>query len=813
MSFLDCVRTAAESGLVKPEKVALAEAEWQAAFDDAIAKGETPDAAKIAAGIASVKAVTKLTGVKRWQKINQLEKSHTLYQKINKATKLKDEANDIMRGVEISYDRNRGLAMRYLENLLEAYRPKWGGLVRPIKNMENIVFEAFGKNTGDQSAKEMAEAITKVFSWMRKRANMEGASINNAEWRLPQRIDRLKVRQFTEEEFIADMKDAGDWGKIEYHGNEVPIGNRDAILREMYRGIVTDGKNRFEAGVATGKANTADKLSEARFFHYATPEDYIQMMAKYGAGNVYDQVIGSIDRMSRDIAMMEHFGPTPQAGYNFMKRALAKRGADLELARGPSKKKSFQKIETEALVNLDDQYKILSGFTVGPEENLPMLWLSNANTFYKAPLLSSVLLSSTPDLAFVKASKAVTGLPTVGFMREYAKQFVANKRAFRQTAIRSGLIADSAISLANGFTKFHGPLEGSQWVQRWADIHYRVGLASHHNQIIKHVYGMETMGHFADNAHLPFDKVEFSPQMSAFGITPDEWDLFRSTAIHVDREGKFLRPVDLIDRTDGKASKNVRTGEKFMDFLLMSMKQAYPEPDVVVRAAAGEAVSSATGRGAALRMVTTFRSFPMTIQMTQLRNIQNLDRGSAIKALSALVLWTTLLGGVSLQMKALASGKDFYDPTDPAFWGAALVQGGSLGLVGDTAYNSIRGGGVKAALTAPVAGFVDSTLRPVYDVVMTGADASGLTEAMGGITKDRPLTKDAVKLAETYGPRTWQFKLLLERYLYDTILEAGDPAAYAEKQRRVYKQAAETGQEMWWAPGEEPRTPKVTKRP
>lgn len=809
MSFLDCIRTAAESGLIKPEKAKAAEAEWQSAFDDAIANGASEDMAHAQAGIAAVETVTKMTGAKKWQKINQIRKSHALYQNIMKMKDLREGAYDIMRRVEDAYDRNRGLAMRHMENVLEAYRPKWGGIVRPIKGQDNIVHEIFGQSTGDQSAKEMAEAISKVVEWTSKRANMEGASIpNNPNWRLPQKRDRLKIRQFSEDEFVSRELNRADWSVIEYNGKTVPVAAREGVLREMYKGIVTDGNNRIDPGQTTGKANVAERLSQSRFFYYRDAESYLASMKDFGAGNVYDQVISMVDSMSRKTALMETFGPSPQAGLNFTKRALERRGADLELARGPTRAKSHNKIVQETITNLDDQYKILSGFVVGPDENLAMLWLANAQTVVKAPMLSGVLLASVPDLAFVKSSRAVTGLPTVGFMREYAKNFVVGGRGFRKQAIRSGLIAESAINLASGYTKFHGPLEGSRWAQRWADIHYRVGLATHHNQIIKHTYGMEAMGHFADNVAKKFDDLEGSQQLSAFGITPADWDLFRSTPLHEDRGATFLRPVDLINRVEGDVENNVRTGEKFLDFILSSMRQAIPNPDVVTKAGMGAAVSGATLRGQALRMTMSLKSFPVTIMTTQLKNIYRLGGWTGLKAFVKLALTTTLLGSVSMQMKALANGQDLYSYLDPLFWRASLVQGGSLGLAGDLVYNSLRGQGVKAAVQLPMTGFVDDTLKLPYDVGKIVGQKTGLLPE-----SETHLVKDAVAFSARYGPRTWQLKLLLERYFYDTILEAGDPAAYAEKQRKVIQHANDTGQEMWWAPGEQPRTPKVSPPP
>lgn len=808
MSFLDCIRSAVDSGTITPAKGKAAEVEWQAAYDDAIAQGLSPDAAHSAAGVAAVDTVTKLTGDKRWQKINTIEKQHRLYQTLKDSKNIRNDSYDIMRKTEIAQQRNLGIALSHMETLLEQFKPRVFGLVRPIKNMENVVKEAFAPgSTSDASAASMAKSIEGLVDWMNKRANMEGASIHkNDLWRLPQRFDRLRVRQFTAEEFAMRQEARGDWDVIKYNGKLVPEADRRGVLIQMYHNIRGDGPD-IIPGQSTGKANVANRLGEQRFFYYKDAKSYLDSMKEFGAGNVYDQILGTIHIMSRDTAMMETFGPSPQAGFNFMKRMVEKRGRDLEIAAGPSTSKSQVKTAREAMAALDDQYKLLAGHVVGPEENRAALYATNFQTFVKAPLLSGVLLASFPDIAVVKSlSHAVAGLPSNGFIRSYIKNFLLNPKEFRQGAIRGGIIAHNLISMSHTYSRYHGSLEGSKWVQHWADFHSRVGLATHHNQVVQNAYGMEAMGEYAEHVGKKFDDTPFSSQMAARGITEDDWDLFRGTAIHDPGGLNQLRPIDLINSTVGDSKRNIRVGEKFHDYLLWATHMSFPNPDVVVRQITGGAVSPATLAGQGLRALMTFRNFPMTIMTNQLQAIAMLPtRGSAIKAFSKFALMMTLFGGFSLQVKALANFKDLYDPTDPAFILAAMAQGGSFGLAGDLVYNSIKGGSISKGLSTPYGQFLDSTVRPLGDLVQMVKNKAGI-----GQYKETHATKDAVNLAATYGPRTWWLKLLMERYFYDTILESGDPSAYAEKQRRVMQQGIESGQHMWWAPGQDPRLPEVS---
>jgi len=810
MSFLDCIKSAVEAGSIKPEKGVQAQAEWQAAYDKAIADGLSEDGAHAAAGIAAVDTVTKSTGDKRWQKINTIEKQHRLYRRLENMKDIRKESYDVMRDVNIAQDRNLGVAMSHIDALLDKYGTKGLGW-RSIKNLDNVVEEAYAPgSTKDKAAESMAKSVKDLFEWLNKRANMEGASIHTNElWRLPQRFDRLKVRQFTREEFAARMESLGDWDVIKYNGKLVPEANRREVLMHMYDNIRGDGP-KIEPGQSKGSANIATRLNEQRFFYYKDAKSYLASMKDFGAGNVYDQILGTIHIMSRDIAMMETFGPNSQSGFNFMKRMVEDQGRTLELASDGSKRKSVIKTRNETLSALDDQYKLLAGHVVGPEENLPALYANNAMGFVKAPLLSGVLLASFPDIAAVKSlSHAVAGLPTTGFMRSYVKNFLLNPKDFRQSAIRSGLIAHNLISMSHTYAKFHGPLEGSKWVQHWADFHSRIGLATHHNQVVQNAYGMEAMGEFAEQAKKKFDDTPFSTQMAARGITEADWDHFRAQAIHDPGGFHQLRPIDLINSIEGDAKHNIRVGEKFQDYLIWATHQSFPNPDVVIRQMRGDANSPATVAGVALRGIMTFRSYPLTIMTNQLGAIARLPTsGSSIKAFAKFALMMTLFGAASMQMKALKDGKDLYDPTDPTFWAASIANGGSFGLAGDMIYNSIKGGSLSKAIATPYGQALDATVRPLGDLFQSAKNKFGI-----GQFKETHATRDAVKLAATYGPQTWWLKLLMERYFYDTILQSGDPAAFAEKQRRVIQQSQDTGQQMWWAPGQAPRAPQVSHKP
>src|SRR6185436_15709102 len=88
--------------------------------------------------------------------------------------------------------------------------------------------------------------------------------------------------------------------------------------------------------------------------------------------------------------------------------------------------------------------------------------------------------------------------------------------------------------------------------------------------------------------------------------------------------------------------------------------------------------------GELIRSFLTFKSFPLS-------NFQNhLDRmagrptlaGSAAYA-AQVIATSTVMGAITVQLKAMALGENPQDMTDWKFWGRSVVQGGALGLYFD----------------------------------------------------------------------------------------------------------------------------------
>jgi len=197
--------------------------------------------------------------------------------------------------------------------------------------------------------------------------------------------------------------------------------------------------------------------------------------------------------------------------------------------------------------------------------------------------------------------------------------------------------------------------------------------------------------------------------------------------------------------------------------------------------------------------VFMYKGFSLSMMNTHLmRGLTKKYNGKYdAKYLMALVTMTTIMGGLSLQLKEIAKGKEPRDWQDPKFFTAAMIQGGGLGIFGDFIYTGIEGQsrhghGLLMTMLGPKLGFMSDTTKVPF------AAASDI------INGEFTVGKEAVKYLTKYAPygTLWQTRLIMERMLKDNLLEAVDPNAKKNWRRYEKKVKQEYDQEYWWRRGD-----------
>jgi hypothetical protein len=693
--------------------------------------------------------------------------------------------------LEMAQQTVRSIAMANLDRLMDRYGPKMAGMYVRTAELDDVARAAYG-DVRSPEAKAHADAILETWETLRQWANMYGANIpENPNARLPQTQEAVKVRAVHEDVFVQDHLDNADWEVMRYKGKAIPVDKRDEILRETYRGIVSDGFDRPEVAQHAAPG-LASRLNRDRFIFYKDADAYIAMQEKYGAGTLYEQTINTVESLAKDIALLKMFGPAADSMREFTKRTALKRAADLNLERPTDKRTLVDRMKREVAL-FDDQIKIHSWHVVSADGNLPVQTFGAIRSIAVNALLgSSFLPNLAGDLGNASAMRHVVGMPEVSVFRSYTKEFLSSKRT-KMEAAQLGVVMESMISLAQGRVRYFGALDGPTSIRRFTDITYRLGLANYHTQMIRNAQGKQLLGLWANYAGTSFDDLPFAPFLTERGITPADWDAFRATPLRDIRGAKFLVPKDMFDAGDKVVAS------KFSDALQLFIRTQVPDVSLRSRRAMGEFVDPNSAAGQSIRTLGSLFSFPVSIWYNQLRRIHETPNIRDKLVFGARYVTAMTFAGLAIeQMRAIVNGKELHDVTAGDTWGKALIAGGGFGIVGDLLLNSINMSNSARPYSNPTMEFLDKarelTVGNAWDAVF-GEEPP---------TSD-DVTKDAAKLIDASVPDLWYAKLLFERAIKDDFMRTIDPAGWQRKQQ--YLREHEEG--MWWESGTEPTAPNL----
>ena len=139
-----------------------------------------------------------------------------------------------------------GLLAKFHRNLIGQIRNKTG--------FDNVLRELWGEETGDASAKALAEAWTRTAEWLRSRYNAAGGAIAKLEtWAMPQMHSAAAVVAAGRDAWRAFVRTRLDRARMIDRETGLPMTDEalDDMLGEVWSSIATSGWDRREPG-ATG---------------------------------------------------------------------------------------------------------------------------------------------------------------------------------------------------------------------------------------------------------------------------------------------------------------------------------------------------------------------------------------------------------------------------------------------------------------------------------------------------------------------------------------------------------------------------------
>lgn len=697
----------------------------------------------------------------------------------------RDYARNLMELIEASQSRQgANVGRQALMVLFDAQNPAM---------TRDLALEVFAKGeagTGNREAVAGAKAWLEVTDAMRQRFNAAGGDVGQLEYGyLPQSHDMIRVLARGKERWAAEVLPMLNRDRyLREDGTRMNDAEVMDILRASWETIATDGANKTAPGQFRGNGARANRGAESREIHFKDGEAYLEYMGRFGVGNMYDAMIGHIGGLSRDIGLIERYGPNPEAQMR-LQFDLAKR------ADGP-RDTAFGDM-AEGVAGPEAQWRVLSGTAGAPQyARLAQIGhtMRNIQVFAK---LAGAVLSSLTDLGTYVVTTGYNRLPYFEALANIGRAATGDARDFMNA---HGLIAESMISDLN---RWSGENIRQAWSGKVANATMRLSLMNAWTDTLRrgfqltHMAGVGRMHGTAWDALAPYDRW----RMESKGMTADDWAVIQRSEL-VDYRGMTMLTPDAIHATG-----DPRAGEVVAKYLAMIVDEseiAVLNPDLTTRA-----ITTMGGRqagsvdGELWRAVAQFKSFPIAIISRHWRRVMDTPQGlegapmlaNRLAYAGALMASLTALGAIVFQTKQIVGGKDPVDMTTPKFWTRAFAQGGGLGFVGDmlltdTSDDRSPMDTLGRALLGPSFG----TAADLYELTKGNLD-----ELRAG--KNTQAGAEALRFTRGHLPlvNLWYARTALDHAGLQSFQESLSPGYLARIKNKARK---DWNQEFWWRPGE-----------
>ena len=657
-------------------------------------------------------------------------------------------------------------------DMLSRFRTRSLGLSQDADGLNKLVRALYGEAIDDADISAYAKSLSETYEELREVFNKAGGRISkNEAWTAPQTHNARAIKNIGREAWKEEILPMLDRTKmVDDAGNALSGKQLDEALDYVFESITTGGLNKIkDLQVPMLGKKLARRHSERRFLYFKDADSWLQYNEKYGKSDVLTTLTDHIDVLSNDIALMERFGPNPKRTYDALRMQALKEGA-----------KPLKLRHADAIFNVASG-KIGGGELVGLADTSQAI--TNVLT---ASTLGSAFLSALSDVSFNAITSHYRGM---NFLRPLGRQMAQlnpNNEADRIFATKVGLIFESWTNRASGANRW-ADVYGVGPSAKTAEVVMRASLLSPWTEAGRNGFGLEMSSMLADNFGKSFGDLSDSVKklFREYDIAEADWDAFRKTEPMINRGAPFA---------------DFTQSQKFHEMVLSETEFAIPSPDYRVRSITTGGLERGSIKGQVWRTPMMLKSFPLTLITTHLSRMANqATMGDKLGYGAALFASTTLLGGLALQAKDIAAGREPRNMDrdgnmllDKEFLAAAAQQGGGLGIYGDFIFSDQNRFGSS----------VWETLGgPKVDVLEKAVDISlgNLQQAIRGEETD--VAGEAVALVGRYQPKVWQTRLFQDAYI-DALEKLADDDAEARFHREIRRRQRDFDQDYWWRPGE-----------
>lgn len=670
--------------------------------------------------------------------------------------------------------------------------------------------------TGSPEALQVAQIVDKYMTRAKTNLNQAGGWIGDYSGYITRTTHDIdKIRRAGLAEWKDSIRPLLDDRTFDYVGDAPAARERflDNVWHALYTGVhlTHEGMQGFKDPAFTGPGNLAERLARERVLHFRDADAWLDYHEKFGTGSVLESVRTGLQRAADATGLMHHFGTNPRAEFDADLRYFMEENRNADPA-------AVNKLR-DARQDLTNRFDFLDGTANLPANRMIARFGSTARGAMSLGHLGAVLFTHFSAAATKAAELRYAG---AGLLERYSNFFtslhpgrseasdllLAGLEGVRRDLLSHFSLDDSAPGTASKLLNLFFKWEGFTW---FMNAQRRGG-----EELEAHMLGRQL--------DRPHDQVQPESQrlMKLYGIGDKEWELLRQAPDHHVEDGRTYLTPDAAQRIPDAAAvghlfdtgraetrlldrANTAKVAAFKDDLAMRLYALYDDrsrnmiimPDIATRADLLGGTRPGTVQGEAWRMFLQFKTWPAAlIRDAWGREIYGgggvPSPALAISGILQMAVYGTVLGYGINALKDLAKGREPRDPASLKTWGAAMMQGGGLGIFGDFIFGEYDRFGHNLFETAA---------GPVFSE--TVGEAFDVWNRLKAKAEDPQRTHDIVPSLVNWGLRNAPFinlfytRLALDYLFLWQVQESVNPGFLRRFEKRIREQ---NHQNMWLSP-------------
>lgn len=657
----------------------------------------------------------------------------------------------------------QGMAHRKLADMILEFAPTRWSLSRNRKYQDDLVRAIFGEQNVSNKMKGFAKAWKQLNRELAERYNRTFAELDPDELPLPVETDwKLMDEVGTFENWLESIRDLLDFEAMGIAGTE-PGTFHGESLRAYYQDVKTNGMSTRTMDNAQSMNSFQRRHANLRFLKFKSADAWLKYSRMYSRETPYSAMMDHVTTISREIAIRETFGPSPGHVFRTLKSSVVQVTGDRNA--GDFAQKAYDNVTgalTPVKQKMADTVQSMRNVMTGTK-------------------LTGATLSALPDTVFNSMTALYNGIPAWGVIKRFAGTLIHNSKEDQKLAAQLGFILEHAIDRLHATSRF-ADVAGRNVTSKFAEAVMRGSGLNHWTVAGKQAFHMEFM---AALARTPTKNMKRA--FKRYGITDEDVAIMNASEKIKHEAGEFLDP--------GKLPPDL--AERVIGMVMSETKYAVPEPDAAVQALMNQGLSRGTIAGELFRSGGQFKAFTVSIAMSHMARAFRGFEGSTKGRLGyagALLLSTSMLGILSLQLKEIARGNKPRDWDSPGLVADGILAGGALSIAGDLLLSDLDRFGQSAA------DFLAGPLASELNKVVWKGFFGGTRDVITGEKELTELLQRAGSGAVNYVPgQFWYWRLAMDRAILDAARDAVDPTwkkRELQKERRRLR-LDDTNERYW----------------